>query len=40
MEVLEVKFYKPTELPENTDPYLKNKIKENALHIAALLGKK
>ncbi|MEC0125685.1 NUDIX hydrolase [Paenibacillus pabuli] len=38
VEVLEAKFYKPTELPENTDPYLKSKIEENALHIATLLG--
>ncbi|MDN4603549.1 NUDIX domain-containing protein [Paenibacillus sp. F6_3S_P_1C] len=38
VEVLEAKFYKPTELPEKTDPYLKSKIEENALHIATLLG--
>ncbi|WP_336762719.1 NUDIX domain-containing protein [Paenibacillus sp. USHLN196] len=39
VEVLEAKFYKPTELPDRTDPYLKRKIQENAEHIAALLGK-
>ena len=39
VEVLEAKFYKPTELPERTDPYLKRKIQENAVHIATLLGK-
>ncbi|WP_413374203.1 NUDIX hydrolase [Paenibacillus taichungensis] len=38
VEVLEAKFYKPMELPENTDPYLKSKIEEKALHIATLLG--
>lgn len=37
VEVLEAKFYKPKELPENTDSYLKSKIEENALHIATLL---
>lgn len=38
VEVLEAKFCKPTELPEKTDPFLKSKIEENALHIATLLG--
>lgn len=39
VEVLEAKFYKPTELPDRTDPYLKRKIQENVVHIATLLGK-
>ncbi|QOS81562.1 NUDIX domain-containing protein [Paenibacillus sp. JNUCC31] len=39
VEVLEAKFYKPTELPENTDSYLKSKIEENALHIATIFAK-
>lgn len=40
VEVLEAKFYKPTELPDKTDPYLKRKIQENAQHIASLIGRK
>ncbi|WKL04196.1 hypothetical protein Q0F98_14065 [Paenibacillus amylolyticus] len=39
VEVLEARFYKPTELPDTTDPYLKSKIQENAENIATLLGK-
>ncbi|WP_336782282.1 NUDIX hydrolase [Paenibacillus illinoisensis] len=40
VEVLEAKFYKPTELPDKTDPYLKRKIQENAQHIASLIRRK
>ncbi|NUU77117.1 NUDIX hydrolase [Paenibacillus xylanilyticus] len=40
IEVLEAKFYKPTDLPDKTDPYLKRKILENAQYIASIIGRK
>lgn len=37
-EVLEARFYRPDQLPDNTDPYIQLKIKENAGRIAAMLA--
>lgn len=37
VEVLEARFYHPTELPESTDPYIKRKIQKNAHDLASLL---
>ncbi|KAA8784278.1 NUDIX domain-containing protein [Paenibacillus amylolyticus] len=37
VEVLEARFYHPTELPESTDPYIKRKIEENAHDLISLL---
>ena len=37
VEVLEARFYHSTELPDNTDPYIKRKIQENAHELTSLL---
>lgn len=37
-EVLEARFFRPDRLPDNTDPYIRNKIMENTGRITAMLS--